>query len=555
MSEIRAHETNPARPTMPTKGQPLSLETEELTRHKLTVKEFAGSRAAQERLIQEWKHEIEGIVKKACPLDFFPQEFVVVSWQQLQVILAREGFPKRYEHWRFGQAFESQKVKDTYGLGHVYELVINTDPCVAYLLDSNSVQETRTVMAHVYFHNIFFKHNPYFAATDRRMLNKMGEHADRIKRYQEEHGPQEVERFLDLCLSLDNLIDIHSVALRRARDEVIVRSSLERQTIEPIRPARFDVPEYLDRYVNPPDVVKAQVERDTREREKRLKLNPPEPEQDILLFLMKYAPLEPWQQDILSMIRDESYYFAPQRMTKIMNEGWASYWHSKLMTEHLLPLHPCETVDYCDFNAGILRPWGNTINPYRFGVRLLRDIEDRWDKGKFGPDWESCRDMEQRRKWDKKLGLGLEEVIRAMLTHNDLTFIYHYLTPDFCAENKLHVNRVDSDGEAHVSSEDFEKVRAMITRSLTNMGQPMLSVINANHANRGELVVLHNFDGQALDMEYAKATCKNLKELWTRPVHVLTQNEKGEKLALHYAGNGFSVDKLAGEFLSYLPAE
>jgi stage V sporulation protein R len=163
--------------------------------------------------------------------------------------------------------------------------------------------------------------------------------------------------------------------------------------------------------------------------------------------------------------------------------------------------------------------------------------------------------MEQRRNWDKKLGLGLEEVIRAMLTHNDLTFIYHYLTPDFCAENKLHVNRVASDGEVHVSSEDFQNVRAMITRSLTNMGQPMLSVINANHANRGELVVLHNFDGQSLDLEYAKATCRNLHKLWTRPVHVLTQSDKGEKLALHHGNNGFFVDKLAGEFLTYLSNE
>jgi stage V sporulation protein R len=163
--------------------------------------------------------------------------------------------------------------------------------------------------------------------------------------------------------------------------------------------------------------------------------------------------------------------------------------------------------------------------------------------------------MEERRNWDRKLGLGLNEVIRSMLTHNDLTFIYHYLTPDFCAENKLHVNRTDSDGEVYISSEDFEKVRSMITRSLTNMGQPLLSVVNANHANRGELIVLHNFDGQALDMGYARATCQNLHKLWTRPVHVLTQNEKGEKIALHYSTNSFSVDRVAGEYTCYLPEE
>ena len=534
-----------------------SLDTEELRRHKITVREFAGSRASQQRLIQEWKEEIEGIVSKICPLDFFPQEFVVVSWKELQVILAREGFPKRYEHWRFGQNFESQKVRDSYGLGRTYELVINTDPCVAYLLDSNSVQETRTVMAHVYFHNIFFKHNAYFSATDRKMLDKMGNHAERIKRYQEEFGPQVVEEFLDTCLSLDNLIDVHSVALRRSRDESHASSSLERRTTTPIKPVRFDVPEYLDRYVNPPEVLRAQVERESKERDRRMRMNPPEPEQDILYFLMKQAPLETWQQDILSMIRDESYYFAPQRMTKIMNEGWASYWHSKIMTEHLLPRYPSETVDYCDFNAGVLQPWGQSINPYRLGVRLLRDIEERWDKGKFGLDWETCRDMEARRVWDKKLGLGQEEVIKAMLTHNDLTFIYRYLTPDFCAENKLYARKRDEEGgeDEYVSTEEFSEVRAMIVRSLTNLGQPKLAVVNANHINRGELVVFHSFDGQELNMNFAEATCSNLQKLWGRPVHVLTEDEHGTALRLTHDGKRFSSHESTTEYDVYFDAE
>ena len=123
-------------------GNVPSLDTEALTRHKLTVKEFAGSRAAQERLIAQWKGEVEEAVKKACPLDFFPQEFVLVSWKQLQVILARDGFPKRYEHWSFGQKFASQQVHDTYGLARTYELVLNTDPCVASTTSSSSTTRT-----------------------------------------------------------------------------------------------------------------------------------------------------------------------------------------------------------------------------------------------------------------------------------------------------------------------------------------------------------------------------------------------------------------------------
>jgi stage V sporulation protein R len=532
-----------------------SLDTEALTRHKLTVKEFAGSRASQERLIAQWKGEIEEAVRRACPLDFFPQEFVVVTWKQLQVILARDGFPKRFEHWSFGQKYASQQVHDTYGLSRTYELVLNTDPCVAYLLDSNSVQETRTVMAHVYFHNMFFKHNPYFRETNRKMLGKMGEHADRIKGYQEDYGPDAVEKFLDTALSLDNLIDIHSVALQRNRDSLAPTAGLELRSPEPIKPVRFAVPDYLERYVNPPEVLKAQVDREQKEREKRAKTVPSEPEQDVLLFLMKHAPLEPWQRDVLSMVRDEAYYFAPQGMTKIMNEGWASYWHSKLMTDHLLPLYPSETVDYCEFNASVLAPGGNRINPYRLGVRLLRDIEERWDKGKFGPDWDNCRDMEQRRNWDMKTGGGQEEIINALLTHNDLTFIDRYLTPDFCAENKLHANKEVDEGQFEVTSEDFKQVRSLLVHSLTNLGRPRLSVVDANHGNRGELVIVHSFDGRTLDVGYAKTTCSNLYTLWTRPVHVLSRHENGNMLKMTFENGNFGVHQVPKDFESYFKLE
>lgn len=528
------------------------FETTALRHHRATVKEFAGSRAAQERLIAQWQEEIEEIVQQICPLDFFPQRFELVNLAELQVILAREGFPRRYEHYSFGQNFESQSVRDTYGLGRTYELVINTNPCVAYLLDTNSVMETRVVMAHVYFHNIFFKHNAYFSATDRGMLNTMGEHAERIKRYQEEYGLWEVERFLDICHSLSNLIDVHSVSFQRASHNSQESSVLERRLVEPIRPVRFEVPEYLDRYVNPPEVLRAQAEKEKVARDKARKAIPPEPEQDILLFLMKHAPLDEWQRDIISIVRDEAYYFAPQRMTKIMNEGWASYWHSKIMTENLLPLYPAEVVDYCDFNASVLAPWGaNGINPYRLGVRMFRDIEDRWNRGTFGPDWENCRDMGERRAWDKQLNQGLEEICNAMKNQNDLTFIYKYLTPEFCAENKFFVTERDDEGELCVSSEEFEKIRVQLMSQLANLGQPKLSVVNANHDNSGELIIVHSFDDQMLDLALAEPTIKNLHSLWGRRVSLLTRDERNNPFLLSFDGRGFHQEFPDQEYLEY----
>jgi stage V sporulation protein R len=234
-----------------------------------------------------------------------------------------------------------------------------------------------------------------------------------------------------------------------------------------------------------------------------------------------------------------------------MNEGWASYWHSKLMTQYILPKYPCETVDYCELNASILQATNGALNPYRLGVRLFRDIEERWNKGRFGSEWESCRDMEQRRDWDKKLNLGQQEVMRAMLTHNDLTFIYEYLTPEFCAENKLHTNVTGSRGELFITSEDFLAVRDVLTGSLMNMGQPKLAIVNANHGNRGELVIVHSFAGQALDVRYIHPTCQNIATVWSRPVHVITVNGKGEKVVFTHDTKQFNSKKISDEFSEY----
>jgi stage V sporulation protein R len=523
-----------------------------LKEHTALIKEFAGSRASQEKLIAAWQREIEEIVQRICPLDFFPQRFELVNLEELQIILAREGFPRRYEHYRFGQNFENQATRDSYGLGRTYELVINTNPCVAYLLDTNSAMETRLVMAHVYFHNIFFKHNQYFSHTDRGMLHTMGEHAERIKRYQDRYGYEQVEKFLDTCHSLSNLIDIHSVALQRVSSGASIPSMLDPQSSEPIKPTVFDAPEYLQRFVNPPEALKAEVAREAASLERQRRRVPPEPVQDILLFLMQHAPLDDWQRDVMSIVRDEAYYFAPQRMTQIMNEGWASFWHSKMMTEHLLPRYPAETIDYCEFNASILAPWGmQGINPYRLGAFMFRDIEERWNKGMFGDEWENCRDMHERAAWDKNIGQGLAEICQAISVHNDLTFISRYLTAEFCAKNRFFVSEADMNLDLVVSSREFDDVRQQLISQFANLGQPKLSVIDANFENSGELLIFHAFDGRMLDLDLAEPTCYGLYRIWERPVSVLTKNEDAEPIVLTFDRSGFKIKMAEENYLKH----
>ena len=150
-------------------------------------------------------------------LDFFPTVFEMLDSNQMSQVAAYGGFPQRYPHWRFGMQYERLRKQHRYGLGRIYEMVINNNPCYAYLLNDNMMVDHKTVIAHVYGHCDFFKTNTSFSKPDRRMLDEMANHATRVRRHIDRHGLQRVEKFIDACLSLDNLIDPHSVFMRRER--------------------------------------------------------------------------------------------------------------------------------------------------------------------------------------------------------------------------------------------------------------------------------------------------------------------------------------------------
>ena len=156
---------------------------------------------------------------------------------------------------------------------------------------------------------------------------------------------------------------------------------------------------------------------------------PKEPAQDVLLFLIEHAPLEKWERAVLAIIRDEAYYFMPQMQTKIMNEGWASYWHSKMMTEQVADAS--EIVDYADNNAAVMATSGGRLNPYKLGVELYRSIEERWDRGQFGAEWENIDRLDRKADWDQRLGLGQKKIFEVRALYNDVTFIDEFLTPEF----------------------------------------------------------------------------------------------------------------------------
>ncbi|MCA9220394.1 MAG: SpoVR family protein [Planctomycetales bacterium] len=452
-------------------------------------------------------------------LDFFPTIFEMVDAEQLHSIAAYGGFPTRYPHWRFGMEYEQLSKGYSYGLQKIYEMVINNDPCYAYLLAANGMTDHKLVMAHVYGHCDFFKNNAWFSQTTRKMIDEAANHGNRIRRYMDRFGVEEVENFIDCCLSIEDLIDIHSpfVKRREARDKYEFRSNTDEAA--PPAPTRFAAKGYMDAFVNPREAMADEV---ARKRQKVTdEVFPAEPMRDVMLFLLEYAPLKPWQLDVLSIIRDEAYYFAPQAQTKIMNEGWATYWHSTIMTRH--GIEPADLICYADHCSGTLAGSQTRLNPYKLGVELFRDIEDRWNRGCFGEDYEQCTDMRAKREWNTHAGLGREKIFQVRRIHNDLTFIDEFLTLDFCKRHKLFsFGYNELSGYYEIESRQFDEVKQRLLFNLTNVGRPMIVLKDGNYKNRNELYLKHSYGGVELKTNFAQDTLTNLYQLWKRPVHIET---------------------------------
>jgi stage V sporulation protein R len=1063
--------------------------------------------------LQAIKEEIEGYAR-GYGLDFYETIFEVIDADDLNEVAAYGGFPTRYPHWSFGMSYEELRKGYDYGLSKIYEMVINNDPCYAYLMRSNHAVDQKLVMSHVYGHCLapetliktregikaiseiavgdevrthtgeyrpvrvcarrhfqgriyriqvsgypesvritgehpvyavrsnkprwvpaaelqkgdlvalprpraraeclvgagvrvdlgtvvkvpsswerreigalaedyllesvrsittenydgpvfnfsveedesyslaaglvvhncdFFKNNAYFAHTSRKMMDEMANHGARIRRYAEKLGEDEVEAFMDRCMSIDDLIDIHSVAIRRREPVSRYDFTPEQEEDNALKPTRFKSKDYMDAYINPREALKAEEEERRKAKEQAARSFPEQPEKDVLLFLIENAPLKPWQRDVLSIIRDEAYYFAPQGMTKVINEGWActdrntlvftdsgclrmgeivdrrlpihvgdgespravydwarfanrqtirirtrrglelhgsvthrvlladgswrrldeiicgdrvqmsgadlwakqhvrlnwkatgqritlteiasaagvdietvmrhrrgvrgrhaerlaplvaeyekglaapaalrtrkairipgcvnrklaaflgymigdghisdvkrtigittgdeeqadryialtedlfgirprkvwertkwrakfssanlrdflvslglktgfcarvkdvpdvilrspksvvvaflrayydcdgyagpagvilatsseamsktiqllllnfgilstrrphkdgcwhvqttgksaarfleqigfgltrkqdrlkrdieghrwfkeeswddevvsiehgqadvydisveethryaaagfinhnSYWHSTIMTQKVLL--PSEVIDYADHHSGTMATSRGRLNPYKLGIELLRDIEFRWNTGRFGKEWDECDDLDRKRTWDKKLGLGRQKIFEVRRVHNDITFIDTFLTPEFCVEhNMFSFAWQEQGGQYVIESREFEKIKQRLLFSLTNFGKPWIFVVDGNYRNRGELLLRHQHTGVDLKLDHAADVLAHIQFIWSRPVSLQTVVD-GKPTTLSFDGTDHST-KTGGE--------
>jgi stage V sporulation protein R len=438
-------------------------------------------------------------------LDPFPTHFEIVPATMVYEFGAY-GIPGRFSHWTHGKAYYHMKTMYDYGLSKIYELVINANPSQAFLLDTNDALENKMVMAHVLGHTDFFKNSQYFAHTNRQMPESVGVNADRIARYEFEHGMLAVERFLDAALALKEHIALRpdNAPAPRKRDK------------EQIQLAGSPFDDILRLGETP-----APAEESTEPRVVKV---PAQPERDLLYFLIQHArDLEEWQRDILAVVREEMLYFLPQMQTKIINEGWASFWHYRIM--EALDLPAAEYAAFSRMHAGVVSPGGRMrINPYYLGFKVLEDIERRWDNPT----------SEERERLGRQPGEGRAKLFEVRETENDQSLLRKYLTEQLVHDLDLYTYKLVDD-EWQVADTDWRKVRDTLVASMDNFGLPVIVVEDGDYRHNRELYLMHRYEGTELDIRYAEKTLQHLYLIWNRSVHLETVLDD-RKVRLSYDG-------------------
>lgn len=449
--------------------------------------------------IKELHHAIDEITEIASGfgLDFYPMRYEICPADIIYTFGAY-GMPTRFTHWSFGKQFHKMKMQYDLGLSQIYELVINSDPCYAFLLDTNSLIQNKLIIAHVLAHCDFFKNNVRFSNTRRDMVESMTATAERIAHYEEVYGKDEVEHFLDAVLSIQEHIDPSIVRPKLPSYEI------EEEEKEPTRfKTAYD------------DLWNLDISSDNKPitRQKKRKKIPPTPEKDLLLFIEKYSQeLEDWQSDILTMMREEMLYFWPQLETKIMNEGWASYWHQRILRE--MDLTPDETIKFAALNASVVQPSKTTINPYYLGLKIFEDIEERYN-----------HPTEAMKSQGIKGNSGREKIFEVREIESDISFIRNYLTKELVQQEDMYL--FEKQGNDYLITEkDYKQVRDQLITMRVNGGFPYICVEDGNYLRNGELYLMHGYEGVELDHPYLENVLPYIYQLWGKIIHIETIIEK-----------------------------
>ncbi|MDT5261222.1 MAG: stage sporulation protein [Acidobacteriota bacterium] len=470
----------------------------------------------EDREIKELEKALEQIweVARGFGLDPYPVRFEIVPATVMYEI-GSYALPGRYSHWTFGKAYHRMKTMYDFGLSKIYEVVINTNPAYGFLLETNSPVQNKLVMAHVLGHVDFFKHNAYFSRTNRRMVETISTHSGRMNEYEFRYGRKTVERFLDSVLSIEEHID-PNFFIRR---EESLRPPGSKQTPRP--PGRYDDLWNIGR---PPEQDSDAHEEESGPRGDRL------PEKDLIYYIMRNSPvLKDWQRDVMAMIHEEMEYFVPQMQTKVMNEGFASYWHARIMRE--LDLPDVEHVEFAELHSGVVSPQKGQLNPYYLGYKIFEDIERRWDNPT----------AEERERFGREGGEGRAKLFEVREMESDVSFLRNYLTEELCEELDLFVFELVDEEEWTVTEKRWQKVRDQLVANMTNFGFPYIVVADGDYNGNRELYLKHQYESAELDTAYARRVLEHVHSLWGRPVHLETVVDD-EPTRLHYNGEEHEDD-------------
>tara|TARA_Y100000034_G_scaffold136531_2_gene213647 strand:- start:5292 stop:6677 length:1386 start_codon:yes stop_codon:yes gene_type:complete len=444
-------------------------------------------------ILQDRIEKIE-VLAKDMGLDYYPINYEIVP-QEVMLEVISYGLPTRARHWSYGQSYDYQKMQGEMGHSKIYEVVLNNNPSYAFLLDTNSDIANTMVAAHVIGHVHFFKNNYLFKQTDNKMVYHAAERAQRIEEYIQKYGLEPIERCMDIGFALDKHIDWHKGVYRNKYQKTQKR----------FKKTGFD--EFDDLF----------DEDDISATSKPIESSfPPSPEYDLLWFFINYSRcLEPWQMDVLEILRKESYYFYPQYMTKIMNEGFASFIHAELMLKSDFICEP-EYLDFCKIHEKVVQPGGNKlkINPYFLGFTIFNDIRERWDA--LFEEGESEIN-------------GLEKIYEVVEKEDDISFVRNYLTKELAKKLDLFaykkIKTPSGEDAIEIVGRDIDDIQESVIGDLYNYRAPLMCITDIDD---GILQLSHvSANIGTLDIKHLEKTLEYIYEIWQNPINVETLDEDG----------------------------
>lgn len=466
-------------------------------------------------LIQEYDSAIAEIAHGKYGLETYPNQIEIITAEQMIDAYASVGMPVGYHHWSFGKHFLS--TEKSYQRGHMglaYEIVINSDPCIAYLMEENTMAMQALVIAHAcYGHNSFFKNNYLFKTwTDAPgIIDYLVFAKNYITKCEERYGVEEVEAILDSCHALMN----QGVDRYKRPSPISAEEEQRRQE---------EREEYLQQQVN--ELWRTFMPQDKEQHSEEHFQFPSEPQENILYFIEKNAPLlQPWQREIVRIVRKIAQYFYPQRQTQVMNEGWATFWHYTLLNDLYdegkvtdgFMLEFLQSHSAVVFQPSYDHPGYSGINPYALGFKMMCDIrricenpteEDKqWFPDIAGSDW-------------------LSTLKFAMMNFKDESFIQQFLSPALIREFKL-FSVVDDEKEKQYlidaihDEQGYQRIRENLSQQYNlSMQEPNIQIHNVNINGDRSLLMRHTRHENRPLAQSAEKVLSHTQRLWQFDVHL-----------------------------------